>query len=186
MEAPSPSFWRRCNSCKSPISWGQKYWICSVSTCTRKRTGLVFCSVSCFDAHVPGANHRDAGAIEQKAQNYQQALAEFQRETSSHSDSRDSGAAAPSDDDILVVVSKVKAYIRSQPPGCNTSDSVMRLLTEKVRGWLDEAIKNTQDCRRQTVLDRDIPEGPRNPGIKTPSPDSGAVKPVTVIRRRSS
>jgi hypothetical protein len=59
--------WRRCNSCKKPIAFGAAYWVCNVSTCNRKRTGLVFCDVSCWDAHVPGMNHRESWAEERHA-----------------------------------------------------------------------------------------------------------------------
>jgi hypothetical protein len=60
-------FWRKCNSCKKAIGFGALYWICNVSTCNRKRTGLVFCSVSCWDAHVPMMNHRESWAEEKRA-----------------------------------------------------------------------------------------------------------------------
>lgn len=59
--------WRRCNSCKKAVEFGRKYWICNVTTCTRKRTGYVFCSVSCWDAHVPVMNHRESWAVERTA-----------------------------------------------------------------------------------------------------------------------
>lgn len=58
------SCWRRCSTCKTPIGFGSKYFACNVSTCNRKRTGLVFCSVECWDAHLPTARHRDAWAVE--------------------------------------------------------------------------------------------------------------------------
>lgn len=38
-----------------------------MSTCTRKRTGLVFCTVACWDAHVPVARHKESWAIEMRA-----------------------------------------------------------------------------------------------------------------------
>src|SRR5947209_6640607 len=60
----NPDFWRRCNSCKKPIGYGADYWVCNVSTCNRKRTGLVFCDVSCWDAHIPMMNHRESWAEE--------------------------------------------------------------------------------------------------------------------------
>ena len=63
----STEAWRRCNSCKKEIAHGALYWVCNVSTCNRKRTGLVFCTVSCWDAHVPGMNHRESWAEERKA-----------------------------------------------------------------------------------------------------------------------
>ncbi len=59
--------WRKCNICKKSISFGQKFWICNVSTCNRRRTWLRFCSVDCYDAHLPGLNHRESWAQEEKA-----------------------------------------------------------------------------------------------------------------------
>jgi hypothetical protein len=69
-ETASPDHWRRCNSCKKPIPYRGMYWVCNVSTCNRKRTGLVFCDVSCWDAHVPMMNHRESWAEERKAPTY--------------------------------------------------------------------------------------------------------------------
>jgi hypothetical protein len=63
----SGSEWRRCNSCKKPILYKAKYWVCNVSTCNRKRTGLAFCDVSCWDAHLPLMNHRESWAEERTA-----------------------------------------------------------------------------------------------------------------------
>ena len=59
--------WRRCNACKNPILHNAAYWVCSVSTCNRKRTGMAFCTVSCWEVHLPTANHREAWAIEEAA-----------------------------------------------------------------------------------------------------------------------
>src|SRR6185369_3555939 len=59
--------WKRCNSCKRPIGFGAAHFTCSVSTCNRKGTDFVFCSVDCWDAHVPVLRHRDAWADEQTA-----------------------------------------------------------------------------------------------------------------------
>lgn len=67
METVNPNHWRLCNGCKKPIQYKQNYWVCSVSTCTRKRTGFVFCTVSCWDSHVPMMNHRESWAEERKA-----------------------------------------------------------------------------------------------------------------------
>lgn len=54
--------WRNCNICKKGIGFGAEYFVCSVSTCNRKRTGLIFCGLPCFEAHLPEARHRDAWA----------------------------------------------------------------------------------------------------------------------------
>ncbi len=59
---------KKCSVCKRDILCGAIYYTCSVSTCNRKRTQLFFCSVECWDSHLPEARHRpDAGAIEQTA-----------------------------------------------------------------------------------------------------------------------
>jgi len=62
-----PGVWRACSNCKKPIRFGSVYWVCSVSTCNRKRTSLVFCTIGCWDAHLPLANHRSAWAEERQA-----------------------------------------------------------------------------------------------------------------------
>lgn len=59
--------WVKCNSCKKPIHFGVLYWVCNVSTCNRLRTGLKFCTVSCWDAHLGGMNHRESWAEERTA-----------------------------------------------------------------------------------------------------------------------
>ena len=59
-----PSFWKRCSSCKKELAFASPYWACNVSTCNRPRTALVFCSVPCWDAHVPMVRHRDSWAEE--------------------------------------------------------------------------------------------------------------------------
>lgn len=158
----SPAFWRKCSSCKKPIPFSQKYWICSVSTCNRIRTGLAFCSVTCFDAHIPIFNHRNSGAIEKCAPT----LAVWQREQAPRSPvprTPSSAAApmagspaptAPGEKEILVVVSKVKAYIRARS-GMNTSDSVMALLTDRILQELKDAMRRTSQEGRQIVMDRD-------------------------------
>jgi hypothetical protein len=56
-----------CSICRKPIGFGQKYFACSVSTCNSKRMALFFCSIGCWDAHLPTARHRDAWAEEKVA-----------------------------------------------------------------------------------------------------------------------
>ena len=62
-----PSFWKRCSTCKTEIAFATTYWVCNVSTCNRARTGLAFCSVNCWDAHVPMLRHRESWAEEARA-----------------------------------------------------------------------------------------------------------------------
>ena len=59
--------WRKCSSCKKPVNFEANYWACNVSTCNRARTFLVFCNVSCWDAHLGMLRHRDSWAEEKKA-----------------------------------------------------------------------------------------------------------------------
>lgn len=158
----SESQWRRCSACKQPIDPGATYWVCSVSTCNRKRTGLAFCSVSCWEVHLPGANHREAWALERKAP--------LQSEEPAVADAPAKGggrrrlvrpAPAPSQQtndsaEILIVASRLKEYIRSRS-GFNTSDRVLEPLSEIVRRVAEDAIRNARSEGRMTVLDRDIP-----------------------------
>jgi hypothetical protein len=172
METTPQNFWRKCSSCKKQIGFGQKYWVCSVSTCNRPRTGLVFCDVRCFDAHVPMMNHRDAGAFERKApseaeyvrtkeEETRKSEAKLQAQTkaqsldASHSASTSGQTSPLSDDEILVIASRVKDYIRSRS-GMNTSASVLDVLSDFVRRSADRAIENARGTGRHTILDRDL------------------------------
>ena len=57
--------------------------------------------------------------------------------------------------EVLVVVSKIKAYIRATA-GMNTSDAASTVLSERVRGLCDAAIAKAKGEGRKTVLDRDF------------------------------
>lgn len=59
--------WKACSSCRKPIGYDAVHYKCSVSTCNRKRTGLFFCSVECWDSHLPTARHREAWATEERS-----------------------------------------------------------------------------------------------------------------------
>jgi hypothetical protein len=56
---------------------------------------------------------------------------------------------------VLVVISKVKAYIKAKS-GMNTSDGIVPVLSAHVRKLLDQAIESAKTDGRKTVLDRDI------------------------------
>ena len=60
-----------------------------------------------------------------------------------------------SDDDVLVVVSKLKRYIRSRSE-MNTSDTVVAPLSNHLRQLCNEAIRNAARDGRKTVFDRDF------------------------------
>ncbi len=58
---------RVCSTCRKEIGFQSTYYVCSVSTCNRRRTGVLFCSMACWDAHLPEARHREAWAEERRA-----------------------------------------------------------------------------------------------------------------------
>jgi histone H3/H4 len=65
---------------------------------------------------------------------------------------------APAEDlpqDVLVVVSKMKAYVKARS-GMNTSDGVTDVLSAKIRKLCDAAIEVAQADGRKTVMDRDF------------------------------
>ena len=73
-------------------------------------------------------------------------------------ETRSAGPVALSSDvprDILIVVSKLKAYIRARS-GMNTSDGAMDVLSDIVREIADQAIQKAAADGRKTVLDRDF------------------------------
>ena len=155
------SFWRKCSSCKLPIEFKAKYYVCSVSTCNALRTGYVFCSVSCFEKHLPGARHRDAGAVEKIAGSTpysadESAVSTPQRKmaiSSSGANLVQSKNQIPKD--ILVVASKLKDYIKARSD-MNTSQTVMDILSDQIRRLCDDAIDKARVAGRKTVLDRDF------------------------------
>jgi hypothetical protein len=184
--------WRRCSSCKAPIAFEAGYWTCNVSTCNRPRTGLVFCSVSCWDAHLAVVNHRQSWAVERRAPS----RAEWAREGSAERSTADAAAPAPAsaggappppagsgsgtgrsaptgttprrilpppaprkpdplEQEVLVVLSKLKAYVRARA-GMNTSDRVAGPLSDALRELADRAIEKARAEGRKTLLDRDF------------------------------
>lgn len=159
MEETTPQLWRKCSSCKKPISFGAKYFVCSVSTCNNERTGYVFCSVPCFETHLPGARHRDAGAIEKiapktAAEEAHRAPARIiVKPTSTSSPSAVVKGSAPQE--VLIIASRLKDYIQARSD-FNTSASVMDVLSDHVRIICDRAIENARADGRKTVMDRDF------------------------------
>ena len=191
MAEPDDDVWMLCSACRKPIRFGSTHWVCSVSTCNRDRTRLVFCSVSCWDSHVATLRHRDAWAVEARAPGREGTAREVRGELARREPApaprppvpapaaRPSMPVAPAaarpaggsvtahaggpalsnryeHDDVLVVVSKVKKYIRDRS-GMNTSDAVAEALGAHVRKVCDDAIRNAARDGRKTVLDRDVP-----------------------------
>ncbi|NVB79199.1 MAG: hypothetical protein HOV81_12430 [Kofleriaceae bacterium] len=180
--------WLKCSACKNPIPYNATHWVCSVSTCNRKATGYVFCTVSCWDSHVADARHRDAWAVEKRAPTKEQwerelaenppppapaprpapapsapvvrrVVGEASSPTPAPAPSSSGGSTlqlAEAERDILIVVSKMKKYIKDRS-GFNCSDAVADMLSDHVRAICDDAIRAAARDERKTVLDRDVP-----------------------------
>jgi hypothetical protein len=145
---------KACSTCKKPIALGATYWVCSVSTCQRERVGFFFCSEECWDAHVPIFRHRDAWAEERRAPNQAPVVVEAAAPRAPTPSPRAADAGAVSTDDILVVASKLKAYIKARS-GMSTSEGVLTVLSHRLRRLSDHAIERARADGRKTVLDRD-------------------------------
>jgi histone H3/H4 len=164
---------RVCSTCRAPIAYGAEYYRCSVSTCQRGKLALYFCSVPCWDAHVPVAGHRDAWAELERAPlgptsavtpSARIATEPRRRIVTERSaldvaalarDAREVGQAEADGADVLIVASKLKSYIRERS-GMNTSAAVFGVLSEHLRRVADEAIREAAREDRKTVLDRDF------------------------------
>jgi hypothetical protein len=157
--------WKRCSTCKKAIAFGAAHYACSVSTCSRKATDFAFCSVGCWDAHVPIYRHRGAWAEERRAptraeheaaeRNRADEQARREERTAERTEATPVVQTGPIPDDVLVVVSKLKAYVRARS-GMKTSDGVMPLLSDRLRRLCDAAIEHAAAAGRKTILDRDF------------------------------
>ncbi len=155
MESSDSSLWKKCSTCKKTIGFGARYYVCSVSTCNGERTGYVFCSISCFDAHLPGARHRQAGAIEKMAPKAADAGPARTIIKSSVSSATTFSGAKPVPRDVLIIASRLKEYVTARAD-FNTSGSVMDVLSDYIRVITDRAIENARAEGRKTLMDRDF------------------------------
>jgi histone H3/H4 len=166
MSNAGEDFWRKCSSCKKPIAFGSKHYVCSVSTCNGQRTGYVFCSVPCFEVHLPGARHKDAAAIEAYAPKAGAAASSTTSPTSepkrsivreaTASTARSSSSSTQAlPKEVLVIASRLKEYIQARSE-MNTSGQVMDVLSDYLRVVCDRAIENARADGRKTVMDRDF------------------------------
>jgi hypothetical protein len=161
---PEATPWRRCSACKKPIALGAVYWACNVSTCNQKRTALAFCTVSCWEVHLPGANHREAWAVEKRAPGTPEPGAAATPAPNAAARPperrlvRPAAAAAPENKaplEVLIIASRLKDYVRARV-GYNTSDRVLEPLSDIVRRIVDQAIENARRDGRMTLLERDF------------------------------
>lgn len=146
------SYWRKCGSCKKEIGFNTVYQSCNVSTCKK----LVFCSVDCWNLHNPVMNHKSSWAEENRSPKKENYVPE-----SDAGPRRIIVASKPAaqtqnevDEEILIVASKLKAYIKDKYD-MNTSANVMEALSYQVRRLTDRAVEKARSEGRKTVMDRD-------------------------------
>ncbi|MEZ4749602.1 MAG: hypothetical protein R3B54_02935 [Bdellovibrionota bacterium] len=64
-------------------------------------------------------------------------------------------SSSPSSDEILVVASKLKAYIKDRS-GMNTAKDTLEALSDMIRNAADNAIDKARTDGRKTVMARDF------------------------------
>jgi hypothetical protein len=150
--------WKKCSTCKKSIPLGSKYFTCSVSTCNSKRTGYKFCSVACFDQHIPGARHKSAGAIEETAPKQmptEDSPSRGRRIIPKQKLTAPSNKQKAKGGEILVIASRFKEFVNEQSE-FNTSASVMNALSDHLRHVAMQAIDNARADGRRTVMEQDL------------------------------
>ncbi len=148
--------WRNCSVCKKPIMQGAVYQKCSVSSCRKS----AYCSVDCWDSHVPIMNHKSAWAEEEKAPHHEYSEERPRRRIVASSPQMSSSNEKSAKDselpkDVLVVVSKLKAYIKAKAD-MNCSGDVSEMLSDIIRDKCDEATETARMAGRKTVMARDF------------------------------
>ncbi len=66
---------------------------------------------------------------------------------------------ATTEKEILVVASKLKAYIKTNSE-MSTSAATLSTMSDRLRTLADQAIENARKEGRKTVMDRDVPPLP--------------------------
>lgn len=155
MTIEEKNYWRKCSSCKGAIGLGAKYYQCNVSTCNTNKTNYVFCSVNCFETHLPGARHKDAYAIEETAPKTSTPQRIIVGGTPAPVAASATGKSSLQSREVLIIASRLKDYIHLRSE-FNTSGGVMDVLSDYIRVVCDHAIDNARAEGRKTVLDRDF------------------------------
>lgn len=154
--------WRTCSACRSPIGVDTVYWVCNVSTCNTKRRGLFFCSVDCWETHLPVMRHRTAYAIERRSPSAS-ALRQEQEQKAQKSTSKAKKAASTGGqsefsappDEVLIVASRLNDYVEEHYK-LRVSKSALHGLSARLRRLADEAITRAGFDGRKTIMDRDF------------------------------
>lgn len=163
--------WRTCTSCRLPIGFEVPHFRCSISTCNRKRTFLVFCSLPCWEAHREETNHRDGWAVTATSPTPELWRAEVGQDRARLAEKgRRADATAPETlaakmdaqagvkkgpREPLIVVTRFKDYVANKAP-MSVSDGVFPVLSDHVREIVNRAAVLSVSHGRKTLLDRDV------------------------------
>lgn len=146
-----PETWKPCSVCKKPIPAGGKWYKCSVSTCNATSKQFAFCSMGCWDAHVATMNHRPGvWATEERAP-----LAAVGGSQPERRLVRGPGSSPERPDEVLIVVSRLKDFVREQAD-FNVAGDVADVLSDLVREAVVDAIRHTRAEGRRTLMARDF------------------------------
>ena len=154
------SYWRKCIVCKNEINFSTKYYKCSVSSCDKKRAPAQFCTVDCWDVHRSIMSHKSAGADEYQSPSKAELIASESngskvRIIKPESSTSKSALSEANTEDVLIVVSKLKTYVKSRSD-LSTAADVMPELSKIIRSECDKAIERARADGRKTLMARDF------------------------------
>lgn len=156
------SYWRKCIVCKKEVNYSTKYFKCSIPSCDKKRSPAQFCSVDCWDVHRSIMGHKSAGADEYHSPSKEEAELEESKAgkvrivkgvNANKPSSTINNIGLPHD--ILVVVSKYKAFVKAAGD-LNTSGDVADVLSDLLREKTKDAIQNAKREGRKTLMGKDF------------------------------
>lgn len=146
--------WRKCGVCKKSIFLNTTYQKCSISSCKK----FAYCSVDCWSIHDSVMGHKSAYAEEERAPQTLETNSSDQprrRIVTSSSSSTENLSSSDLPIDTLIVVSKLKAYVKAKG-GMNTSGDVADELSKFVRLLVNEALDEARKEGRKTLMARDF------------------------------
>ncbi|MGE0325085.1 MAG: hypothetical protein AB7K71_24960 [Polyangiaceae bacterium] len=150
-------YFKLCSSCKKPIGFEQNYFVCSVSTCNRKRLGLFFCSLPCWEAHVPMMRHRDAWAEQTKSPT----KAQFEREQAEEEAAQERAAAraTPAAQEVAARNEEARQQAVQRALDGDDSDPAQRAAKLGIVKRQDGVVKRgTEMSGLPEIDDKDLPQ----------------------------
>jgi histone H3/H4 len=144
------TYWRKCGSCKKDIGFNKVYQVCSV--CKGK---YAFCSVDCWDQHVPVLNHKNAWAEEERSPSQSAGTNSTVNDQPVRRIVSSPSSSPAMEAEILIVASKLKQYVKDKYD-LSTSADVMEALSRDVRRLTDRAVEKAKADGRKTLMARDF------------------------------